>query len=85
MSKLYWYRVEVYVEDDPAHFGATVLVLAPNAIEAKRLAKPAAISAYNNQAGGWSSKPKVSREAPPTAVRFDPKPGVVMVAGSYER
>jgi len=85
MSKLYWYRVEISITDDPAHFGATVLVLAPNAIEAKRLAKPAAISAYNNAAGGWSLDPKVNREYPPTAVRFTPKPGVVMVSGSYER
>jgi len=77
------YRAEIEIEDDPASFGATVLIVADDRKAALKAAKKAAINSYYDHANGWALKPKVidARCAQTTI----PDKGVVLVSGDYHR
>lgn len=53
MAELNLYRVRTEVEDDPAYKSITVLVAAPDAKTARRIAKQGAKDYYLDNAGGW--------------------------------
>lgn len=77
------YAAHIELNDDPAWFSADVLVVAEDRKKALKLAKKAAIESYNDQAGGWSSKPKV--EGAVAREYTLPKNGVALVSGRYSR
>ena len=78
------YRADIEIDDDPASFGASVLVEAADRKEALALAKQATIDSYYEQAGGWaSSEMKIISAACAKATL--PKHGIVMVSGHYHR
>ena len=78
---LYW--VEIEIDDDPASFAASVLVVADDRKQALAVGKEKAIGNYNDKAGGWSSTPKITHA---TASKYDlPKQGVVIISGDYQR
>lgn len=79
------YRAEVEIEDDPASFGATVLVMATSRKEALGIAKKKALDSYYDQAGGWGSSATKIVHATCSQFRLPTKPGHVMTSGSYSR
>lgn len=78
------YRAKVEIEDDPAFFSATILVVAADRKEAIAIAKEAAVGDYYAEAGGWASHAtKVTHVAARKAAL--PEHGIVMVSGHYSR
>lgn len=79
------YKADVEIEDDPAHYGATVLVMATSRKEALDIAKKKALDSYYYQSGGYGSSATKVTHATCSQFRLPTQPGHVMTAGSYER
>jgi len=79
------WKAEVYIEDDPASFSASVLVAAETKKKATEIAKKAAKSAYFNRAMGWAISDQTKIVDFSIAKYELPEGGVVMVSGDYDR
>jgi hypothetical protein len=79
------YRVSVDIEDEPAHFSASVLVVADAKWKALSIGKAAAREAYFGQANGWAiaKQTRITYAAAHELVL--PDVGMVMVSGEYTR